>query len=119
MALTTIEKPMARIALRWLTAAEGGRSSGPPTITVYATTCYFPWRDEKEPDQPYDADRVMSILIQADPPDSDGRATAQIGFLAPHLAGPHLRPGAALLVMEGSRIVAEAVVLDVLPPVGG
>lgn len=103
MTLTTIEHPMARIALRWRTAAEGGRRSGPPTAAVYATTCCFPSACEGDP--------VMSILIEATPPDPDGRATARVGFLAPHLAAPHLRPGARILVLEGPRVVAEAVVL--------
>ena len=83
--MTTIEHPMARIALRWLTAAEGGRSSGPPAAAVEATTCCFPSGD--------DGDSVMSILIQATParPPRPGHRTDRLPRNPPRRAPPAAR----------------------------
>ena len=41
---------------------------------------------------------------------------AGIGFLVPHLAMPHLRLGAELLITEGAAVVAHAVIHELLQP---
>ncbi|GAA2787814.1 hypothetical protein [Crossiella cryophila] len=109
-----IERPLAQALVRWLTAAEGGRQSGPPTATVYRSTASF--QSERDPlDQPRPPTEAHTVLLQETECLPDGRRRCLVGFLAPDLMRPHLRAGARLLVLEGPRTVATAdieVVLD-------
>src|SRR5690349_17143483 len=92
----------------------GGRTSGPPTAAVYAATAVFPLGGEQEvtPGWPGSADQV-SILVQRIRTLPSGEYLAKIGFLVPELAQPHLRPGVTILILEGPRTVARAVVREV------
>ncbi|MDX8055098.1 hypothetical protein SK571_37485 [Lentzea sp. BCCO 10_0798] len=97
-----IDDPMAEAVIRWRTAEQGGRRSGPPTAPVYMATAVF---------TPGDAH--ISVLIEQLDVREDGSRTCKIDFLVRELARPALVPGARMLVMEGPRVVAEADVLVV------
>jgi hypothetical protein len=86
---------VATAVVRWLSADQGGRSSGPPTADVYAATTVFVLGGEREtmPGWPATADQ-LSILIRPTSRSDDRVDVADIGFLAPDLARPHLRVGA-------------------------
>lgn len=105
-----LKEPLAVAAIRWLPESQGGRISGPPTAPVYAATATFC----SESAQP-DAD-LLSILVQRTGTLSDGSDLARIGFLVPDLARPHLHLGAELLITEGPKVVAHAVIRDLLQP---
>jgi hypothetical protein len=111
--IDNIENPVALISVRWLSAAEGGRRSGPPTAPVYAATCVFPLGGEEQtvPGWPASASQI-SILIQRLEPTPEDEELAKAGFLAPELAWPYLHVGAPILVMEGPKPVAHAVVRE-------
>ncbi|MFC1402190.1 MULTISPECIES: hypothetical protein [Streptacidiphilus] len=98
--MTELKGPMAVAEIRWLPESQGGRSSGPPTAPVYAATATFPGSDAP----------LLSILVEHIDPQPHGLALANIGFLAPELARPHLHVGAELLITEGPRIVAHAII---------
>lgn len=91
--------------IRWLPERQGGRHSGPPTAPVYAATAAFPGSDLA----------LLSVLVQHIGARPDDSALANIGFLVPDLARPHLRVGAELLITEGPTIVAHAVIRELLP----
>ncbi|BCY09689.1 hypothetical protein L3i22_047770 [Actinoplanes sp. L3-i22] len=99
--------------MRWLTAAEGGRRSGPPTAPVYAATCVFPLGGEEQvvPGWPGSADQ-LSILVEQFAGDAHERL-ARVDFLVPGLAEPHLRPGRQILILEGPRVVGHAIIRQV------
>lgn len=104
-----IEKPVAEAMVRWRTADEGGRRSGPPTAPVYMATAVFVQGGDREvePGWPASADQ-LSILLQKTEELDERRWRCVVGFLAPELARPNLRPGVELLVLEGPRVVASA-----------
>jgi hypothetical protein len=104
-----IQNPMAEALVRWRTAEDGGRKAGPPTAPVYMATAVFVRGGEVEvqPGWPASADQ-LSILLQETGRLDDGRRRCLVGFLVPELARPHLRPGVELLVLEGPRTVASA-----------
>ena len=109
-----IENPAARAVVRWRTAEEGGRRSGPATAPVYMATAVFALgeEDEVQPGWPASADQ-LSILLEKTGELDDGRWSCAVGFLLPDLARPHLHPGAELLVLEGPRTVAVAHITEV------
>ena len=86
--ITQLKDPVATMALSWISAADGGRRSGPPTAPVYATTCVFPLGGEAEvqPGWPANADPMLSIIIQRTGQLPDGRDLAKIDFLVEELA---------------------------------
>ncbi|MBC9723670.1 hypothetical protein [Streptomyces sp. TRM68367] len=104
-----VEKPVAEAVVRWRTPDEGGRHSGPPTAPVYMATAVFVQGDDSEvqPGWPASADQ-LSILLQKTGQLDERRWRYLVGFLAPELARPHLKPGAELLVLEGPRVVGSA-----------
>jgi hypothetical protein len=108
-----IEEPMARAAMSWLTAEEGGRKIGPPTAPVYAATCVFPLGDDARlhPGWPAAGD-ALSILLEAIETSEDGLGVYKVDFLARDLARPFLHPGAEVLVMEGPRVVARGRIIE-------
>jgi hypothetical protein len=110
-----IAEPVAFAVVRWLPSSQGGRSSGPPTAPVYAATCIFPLGDDREvhPDWPRGAEQ-FSILLEEVEKLPDGDRVCKVGFLAPDLAEPFVYPGAEVLVMEGPKIVANAVIREVV-----
>ncbi|MFS8096466.1 hypothetical protein LFM09_04935 [Lentzea alba] len=91
-----IDAPMAEAVIRWRTAEQGGRLSGPPTAAVYMATTVFEHLDLH-----------LSILIEQLEEREDGSRTCKLDFLVRELAQPHLSPGVRLPVMEGPRVVAE------------
>jgi hypothetical protein len=100
-----LKEPLAVAEVRWLPESQGGRHSGPPTAQVYAATARFPGSDAA----------LLSILVQHIGAQPDGSALANIGFLVPDLARPHLRVGTELLITEGPAVVAHAVIRELLP----
>lgn len=108
------ENPVACAEVRWRTAGEGGRRSGPPTVPVYMATAVFVLGDESEvqPGWPASADQI-SILLEKTGERADGTWSCTVGFLVPDLAWPHLHPTAELLVLEGPRTVAVARITEV------
>lgn len=115
MAFLKIEKPIATARVRWLTASEGGRKSGPPTAPVYMATAVFHIGGEEEtvPGWPGTADQ-LSILVQRTEGQGDGSDISIIGFLVPDLARVHLHPNARLLILEGPKVVAEATIRELI-----
>ena len=116
MAMIELTNPAATAVVRWVPASAGGRLSGPPTAPVYAATAIFRLGGEAEvtPGWPATADH-LSIMVQRVASLPDGADLANIGFLIPDLARPYLHSGAELLVMEGPKVVAHAVVRELLP----
>ena len=112
--IENIDVPVATARLKWRTAEEGGRRSGPPTAPVYAATCVFPLGGEEavQPGWPATADK-LSILLQEVERRRDGERLYKVGFLVPETAREFVHPGARLLVTEGPKVVASGVVEDV------
>ena len=113
--MKTIEKPVAIASVAWIPAADDGRRTGPPTAPVYASTCVFPLGGEEEiqPGWPMDVDAMFSILLEKVDGDPGGTGgTYEVGFLVPDLAVSYLHVGADVLVLEGPRPVATAVILE-------
>lgn len=104
-----IDDPIAEGVIRWLTAEQGGRQSGPPTAPVYMATAVFELGGEREvhPGWPATAQHISILIEQVDERD-DGTRTCKIDFLVRDLALPYLTPGLRILVMEGPKVVAEA-----------
>lgn len=110
-----IDKPLAVAVVSWLSPDQGGRRSGPPTAQVYAATCIFPLGNDDEvlPDWPKGAEQFSILLEEIQRlPDNDG--VCKIDFLAPDLAQPFVQPGADVLIMEGPKIVANAVIREII-----
>ncbi len=111
-ALDDILDPAARAAVTWVSADAGGRSSGPPTAPVYQATCVFVHGADAEvlPGWPTSADQ-LSILLQKAEVLPGAHGSARSVSWPPTSPGPFLHPGAVLLVMEGPRVVATAVII--------
>jgi len=110
-----IAEPLAMGTVSWLSHAQGGRSSGPPTAPVYAANCTFPLGGEEEliPGWPATAEE-FSALLQRTGENADGTWECRIGFLAPDLVSEYLRPGAIMLIMEGpTKVVGQAIIREV------
>jgi hypothetical protein len=113
--ISKIEEPVAVVLVRWRTSDEGGRQSGPPTASVYAATAVFCQEgdDEVQPDWPASADQ-SSVLLEKFAELEDGNWRCKLGFLVPELVAEHIILGAALLIMEGPRVVATAEIIELL-----
>ncbi|MFC7265721.1 hypothetical protein [Streptomyces lutosisoli] len=109
-----LTEPMATAAVRWLSEAEGGRRSGPPTAPVYAATAAFPSPAVTSQDSV--ELELLSVLVQRIAALPDGRDLANIGFLVPELARPRLHTAAEFVITEGLRTVARAEVRELFPP---
>jgi hypothetical protein len=109
-----ISAPVAHAVLTGVPAANGGRRSGPPTARVYAATCIFVMGGDREvlPDWPAGAEH-FSILLEELEALPSGARLCKVDFLARDLARPYVHPGQPLLIMEGPRVVANAVITDV------
>jgi hypothetical protein len=97
-----------RGTVAWLTAEQGGRSTGPPDLAPdrdYATTAFVP---------PEPADRgLRSILLRGfDPRASTSPAEAR---WLDRDGAPSVAPGTVVVVTEGLRTVAYFHVAEVLP----
>lgn len=114
-----IDRPVAHAVVSWLSAEQGGRRSGPPTAPVYMATAVFPLGGEREtqPGWPATADK-LSVLLQAVPGAAEGAGLYKVDFLVRDLARPFLHPGAEMVVTEGPKVVASAVIRDVLAEEG-
>jgi hypothetical protein len=104
--IENIDDPSGLASVRWLSPAEGGRRSGPPTAPVYSATAVFKLGDDEEvlPGWPATGDHI-SILVQRSKALPDGTELATIGFLAPDLARPFVHTGSEFVIMEGPRAV--------------
>ena len=118
--IAEISEPVAHAVVTWVPSEMGGRSSGPPGGPVYAATSVFVHGGDSEvqPGWPAGADH-LSVLLQETGTLPGGARLCKIDFLARDLAQPFVHPGAVLLIMEGPRVVATAVISDVLDPEGG
>jgi hypothetical protein len=107
-----IKEPLAYAVVTWVTPEMGGRSSGPPSGQVYAATSVFVHGGDAEvqPGWPVGADQ-LSVLLQETETLPGGAWVCKIDFLARDLAAPLVCPGAVLLIMEGLKVVATAVVV--------
>ena len=114
--ISEIEDPLALAAVTWLSAEEGGRRSGPPTAPVYSATAVFRLGNDEEvvPGWPVTADQV-SVLLQRISQSPATKEVVKVGFLYPELARPSLHERAEFLVLEGPKVVAHAVVTQLLP----
>lgn len=111
--IDNIETPVAIASVTWLPLSAGGRTSGPPTASVYAANCAFPGGEhESDSGGPATAEK-FSIFIQKVRGEPEGAWICEIDFVAPDLVAPYLRPGAQLLVMEGPKVVGHATIQDV------
>jgi hypothetical protein len=118
MVMTEIEHPMATARVRWLGPEAGGRISGPPTVAVYTATMAFKLDSDDTPGWQLAADPFLSILVKRPEVQVNlGEELVTIGFLVSDLARPHLHPGAPFVIMEGLKVVAEAVVEHVIDQV--
>jgi hypothetical protein len=82
---------------------------------VYAATCIFPLGEDSEvqPGWPRGAEQ-FSILLEEVGRLRNGDRMCKIGFLAPDLAQPFIHSGAQVLIMEGPKIVANAIIREVI-----
>jgi hypothetical protein len=116
-----IANPAAYASVSWLTPEDGGRRTGPPTAAVYASTCVFGLGGEAEvmPDWPESADQ-LSILLQEVSVEDGNVRLCKVDFLARELAREFLYPDAQIVILEDPRIVANAIVRQVMkaPDVG-
>ncbi len=100
-------QPIAKVRLRWLTPAEGGRTK-PPTGPLYAATARF--GDDTE---------VFSVVLrfaEATPPNGPPLQEVELTLLAPDRLpdiAERIVPRQRLLITEGPRPVAECEVLSV------
>jgi hypothetical protein len=106
-----IREPLAHAVVTWVAPETGGRRSGPPSAPVYAATSVFVHGGDAEvqPGWPLGADQ-LSILVQMTETLPGGAWLCKIDFLARDIAAPMVRPGVVLLIMEGPKVVATAVV---------
>ena len=113
-------KPIACAVVTWVPAEMGGRKSGPPSAPVYAATSVFILGGDSEvqPGWPQGADH-LSILLKEVSMLPGGARLCKVDFLARDLARPFLDPGAILLIMEGPKVVATAVINEVVDANGG
>ena len=114
-----IERPVAYAVVSWRSADQGGRRTGPPTASVYAATAVFPLGGEREtqPDWLATGD-MFSVLLEEVPGSAEGVREYKVDFLVRDLARPFLHPGAEMLITEGPKVVASAVIRDVQPDAG-
>lgn len=95
-----------------LSAAAGGRVSGPPGPGDYAANVVFLSEGEPERKDPWNAESYMSIVARID---ASGSGVAEVGFLAPEMASLYLQVGRRMLLMEGPKVVGEAAIVGLLP----
>jgi hypothetical protein len=116
--ITDIPEPWALATVNWLTAEQGGRSSGPPTAPVYAANCVFPLGEDAAlvPGWPA-AGEMFSLLLQKRREQPDGTWLCAVDFLVREAVVPYVVRGAPMLVMEGPKVVGRAVIEDVFPEV--
>lgn len=105
-----IDQPAATGYIRWIPHDKGGRLSGPPTAPVYATTASFVIADEEGI---MGMGEVMSILIERTGEMSGKGEVVRVGFLAPEIAAPFLRPGVHVRILEGPNAVADLTISTV------
>src|SRR5258708_6743183 len=98
-------------------ASPASSSSGPPppppaSLRRPTTTFVHGGDAEVQPGWPLGADK-LSILVQMTETLPGGAWLCKIDFLVRDLAVPLVRPGVVLLIMEGPKVVATAVVTAV------
>ena len=105
--MTWSRKPEFIVELRWLSAAEGGRASGPPALS-------------EAPDSEYggvwveNSDRAWSFFLHpADPSELPDRYEAMRPFAED--GAPSMTVGQEFTLTEGAKRVAEGRIVRVLP----
>lgn len=94
-----------KVRLRWIAAADGGRSSPPPGPT-YSTVARFEVLADRWPQEAWSI--VLQIGGQAD---ASGEMIADIRMLAHDAPRALLASGSRLDLYEGGRLVARGEVL--------
>jgi hypothetical protein len=109
-----LKEPLAHAVVTWVSPEMGGRRSGPPSGALYAATSVFVRGGDAEvqPGWPLGADQ-FSVLVQMTETLPGGAWLCKVDFLARDLAAPLVRPGVVLLIMEGPKVVATAVITAV------
>lgn len=104
---------MAIALVRWRSAAEGGRYTGPPAGPRYAATAVFVKGDDEQvvPNWPAGGEH-FSVLLTYTGPAEGGEVSAEIDFLARDQVADLLIEGATFFIMEGPHAVAEARVIS-------
>jgi hypothetical protein len=112
--IDNLEHPAASALVTWLSAAEGGRASGPPSAPVYAANCEFALGGKREtvPGWPATAE-LFSVLIQRVDDAPEGAWLCNVDFFAKDLVAAYLAPGAHMIVMEGPKVVGDATICEV------
>src|SRR5882757_9496546 len=102
--------PVGEAVVRWRTADEGGRQSGPPTVPVYTASSVFGLGNDRDlqPDWPWSADPMLSIWVERIGVRVDGSWLCKIDFPFRDLAVPYVVPEGEFLIMEGPTIAAYA-----------
>ena len=117
-----LDDPMAIVEISWLSAEEGGRCNGPPQVSggpdcgVYIPARRLPFEEDEAAVDAGEGDYV-SILLQKVSGESLSWV-AKADFLEPDRVRPHLRIGRFMAVVEGTRLVARARILEVFPEGG-
>ena len=104
--MTWNRNPEFIVQLRWLTAAEGGRASGPPLLSDASDSEYRGvWVEDSE--------RAWSFFVHpADPSESPDRYEAIRPFA--EKGAPVITVGQKFALSEGPKRVAEGLVVRVL-----
>jgi len=101
----------AKATVTWFGVGEGGRASGPPTVSDYSPTVVFTSKsDEVAGVESLKQFSVVMGMVETAGHTSD----VYLRFLAPDLVAGLIVPGAELLVMEGPKPVGKATIESVL-----
>lgn len=113
--MRAITDPVANARIRWRSADDGGRQSGPPPGPRYAATAVFVLGDDAQliPNWPAGGEHFSVLLEYIGSGDHGSEVVAKIDFLARDLAADHVRQGAQFVIMEGRRPVADALITEV------
>jgi len=100
--------------IRWYSPGEGGRPNGPPSGPSYASTAVFADASMDREVQQIVNVEPYSVVVTFGKSDGKGRTEAKFRFLALDVMGSRLQPGATFYLMEGSHVVGEALVIELL-----
>ena len=112
--MMSIDDPVALAVMEWLSPQAGGRRSGPPSWP-YAATCDFLEEDMRHhPGHSESPGYTMSIVLEPTELVSVTVWKVKIDFLVRELVLPCLWPGRYIIIREGGRVAAVAMITDVL-----
>ena len=112
--MMSIDDPVALAVMEWLSPQAGGRRNGPPSWP-YAATCDFLEEDMRHhPGRSESPGYTMSIVLEPTELVSVTVWKVKIDFLVRELVLPCLWPGRYIIIREGGRVAAVAMITDVL-----